>query len=161
VGAWDVGAWVVEKEKIVVVRSYRELEVWRVAMDLAVACYKLTKTFPKEELFGMTSQIRRAAASIPANIAEGQGRQHTKEFLRSLSVARGSLKELETHLILSQRVDLIPEVQVRPLLELGERIGQMLAALKRALEKRLGPTPHAPRPTSHVPRLPSNEEHDG
>ncbi len=82
------------------IQSYRELEVWQLGMDLAEECYRVTKGFPKEELFGMTSQIRRAAASIPANIAEGQGREHTKEFLHHLSVARGSLMELETHLML-------------------------------------------------------------
>jgi four helix bundle protein len=89
------------------VQSYRELEVWQVAMSLAEECYKVTKGFPKDELFGMTSQIRRAAASIPANIAEGQGREHTKEFMNHLSIARGSLKELETHLILAQRVSFV------------------------------------------------------
>ncbi len=80
------------------IKSYRDLEVWNVAMDLAASCYTLTRLFPKDELYGMTSQIRRAAASIPANIAEGHGREHTKEFLNHLSVARGSLMELETHL---------------------------------------------------------------
>jgi four helix bundle protein len=70
------------------VQSYQELEVWQVAMTLAEQCYKATKAFPKEELFGMISQIRRAAASIPANIAEGQGREHTREFLNHLSIAR-------------------------------------------------------------------------
>jgi four helix bundle protein len=89
------------------VRHYRELKVWQAAMDLAERCYLMTKSFPKDELFGMTSQIRRAAASVPANIAEGQGRQSTKEFLRFLSIARGSLMELETHLILCQRVRLL------------------------------------------------------
>ena len=75
------------------VQSYQELEVWKVAMDLATECYRVTKAFPKDELFGMTSQIRRSAASIPANIAEGQGREHTKEFLSYVSIARGSLVE--------------------------------------------------------------------
>ena len=79
----------------------QELEVWQKSMDLAVACYEATRSFPKEELFGLTSQIRRASSSMPANIAEGQGRQSTKEFLNFLSIARGSLKEVETHLILS------------------------------------------------------------
>jgi four helix bundle protein len=77
------------------VQSYQELEVWKVAMDLATECYRLTKAFPEDELFGMTSQIRRSAASIPANFAEGQGREHTKEFLSHVSIARGSLKELD------------------------------------------------------------------
>jgi len=89
-----------------IVDNYRELDVWKVAMQLAVESYRVTKALPKDELFGMTSQIRRAAASIPANIAEGQGREHTKEFPYHLSVARGSLKELETHLLLCQQVGL-------------------------------------------------------
>ena len=119
------------------IQSYRELEVWQMAMNLAEQCYQVTRTFPKEEMFGMTSQIRRAAASIPANIAEGQGRQHTKEFLNHLSIARGSLKELETHLLLSQRVGLLTEAKVKPLLEMTDRISRMLSALRQALEKRL------------------------
>jgi four helix bundle protein len=119
------------------IQSYRELDVWQKAMDLAEQCYLVTRSFPKEELFGMTSQIRRAAASIPANIAEGQGRQHTKEFLNHLSIARGSLKEVETHLLLSQRVGLLDETQVKPLMEMAERISRMLSALRQALEKRL------------------------
>jgi four helix bundle protein len=118
-------------------RSYRELEVWNVAMDLATACYSVTKSFPKDELFGMTSQVRRAAASIPANIAEGQGREHTKEFLKHLSIARGSLKELETHLLLSQRVGLLKEPDLAPLLTLCDRVSQMLSRLRQALRRRL------------------------
>ena len=88
-------------------QSYRDLEVWQVGMDLAEQCYLTTRTFPRDELFGMTSQIRRAAGSIPANIAEGQGRESTKEFLHFLSIARGSLREVETHLILCCRVGLL------------------------------------------------------
>ena len=120
-----------------IVQSYQELEVWKVAMDLAAECYRATKAFPKDELFGMTSQIRRAAVSIPANIAEGQGRQHTKEFLNHLSIARGSLMELETHLILCQRVGLVKEADLPPLMTLCERISQMLSRLRQALERKL------------------------
>jgi four helix bundle protein len=144
-GGWRVegGGWRVEegkgksKEKAMGIQSYRELEVWRLGMDLAEECYRVTKGFPKEELFGMTSQIRRAAASIPANIAEGQGREHTKEFLHHLSVARGSLMELETHLMLSQRVGLLDQAKTTPLLILTERISRMLSGLRKALAKRL------------------------
>jgi four helix bundle protein len=118
-------------------QSYKELEVWQLAMDLAEQCYKVTRTYPKEELFGLTSQIRRAAASIPANIAEGQGRDHTKEFLNHLSIARGSLMELETHLMLSQRVSLLKKESLDPLLVLTDRISRMLSGLRKALEKRL------------------------
>jgi len=111
--------------------------VWQFAMELAVKCYQTTKGFPKEELFGLTSQIRRSAASIPANIAEGQGREHTKEFLNHLSIARGSLMELETHLMLSQRVGVLQQAELQSLLALSDRISRMLSGLRRVLEKRL------------------------
>ncbi len=84
------------------IHSYRDLKVWQQAMQLAKGCYELTRRFPRDELFGLTSQIRRAAASVPANIAEGNGRQNRGEYIHSLRIAQGSLKELETHLILSQ-----------------------------------------------------------
>jgi four helix bundle protein len=119
------------------VQTFRDLDVWKLAMDLAAECYRVTKRFPKDELFGMTSQIRRSAASIPANIAEGQGRDHTKEFLNHLSIARGSLKELETHLLLSQRVGLMKETDLTPLLTLCDRISQMLSRLRQALQRKL------------------------
>ena len=118
------------------VQSYRELKVWQVAMDLAEECYFATRTFPKEELFGLTSQIRRAAASIPANIAEGQGRNSTKEFLNHLSIARGSLLELETHLLLSQRVGLLTQETLNRLLTLADEVSRMLSGLRRALTER-------------------------
>jgi four helix bundle protein len=118
------------------VQSYKQLEVWRFAMDLAQQCYLATKKFPKEELFGLTSQIRRAAASIPANIAEGQGRAHTKEFLNHLSIARGSLMELETHLMLSQRVGLLEAPELEKLLAMSDRISRMLTGLRKALRQK-------------------------
>jgi four helix bundle protein len=119
------------------VQSFRDLEVWKVAMDLAAECYRGTKGFPKDELFGMTSQIRRAAASVPANIAEGHGRQSTKEFLNFLSIARGSLMEVETHLLLAHRVSLLNEATVNQLLTLSERVSQMISRLRQSLEKRV------------------------
>ena len=119
------------------VQHYRELKVWQVAMNLAEQCYLATKSFPKEELFGMTSQIRRAAASVPANIAEGQGRQHTKEFLNHLSIARGSLMEVETHLLLSQRVGLLNQTTLDALLTMSDEISRMLSGLRRSLEAKL------------------------
>jgi four helix bundle protein len=108
-------------------------------MELADACYQRTRTFPKEELYSLTSQIRRAASSIPANIAEGQGREHTKEFLYHLSIARGSLMELETHLMLSHRVGFLTEPELAGLLALTDRISRMLSGLRKALGKRLDP----------------------
>ncbi len=119
------------------IRSYRDLEVWKVAMDLAASCYALTREFPKEETFGMTSQIRRASASVPANIAEGYGRDGTGEYLQFLRIAQGSLKEIETHLLLSARVGLCPDEAVAPVLEVTDRLGRMLSGLIRKI--RSGP----------------------
>jgi len=84
------------------VQSYRDLQVWQKSMDLVTECYRATQQFPKTEIYGLTSQLQRAAVSVPANIAEGQGRQHTKEFIQHLSIAYGSLAELETHLQIAQ-----------------------------------------------------------
>jgi four helix bundle protein len=94
------------------IESYRDLRVWREAMDLAETCYRLTAGFPREEMFGITAQIRRAAVSIPANIAEGYGRDSKGSYGQFLRVAQGSLKELETHLLLSQRLGLATEQNV-------------------------------------------------
>ena len=119
------------------IRSYRDLLVWQKAMDLAEQCYQATKTFPSEERFGLTSQIRRAAVSVAANIAEGQGRSHTKEFLNHLSMARGSLMELETLLQLSQRVGYLPMESLGPLLALSAEVSRMSTGLRQKLEARL------------------------
>jgi four helix bundle protein len=86
------------------IKSCRDLRVWQDSMALAETSYRLTKEFPKDEIFGPTAQIRRAAASVPANIAEGHGRENTRTLVQFLRVAQGSLKELETHLLLAQRV---------------------------------------------------------
>jgi four helix bundle protein len=135
-------------------QSYKELEVWQVAMDLVELCYSATRTYPKDELFGLTSQIRRASVSIPANIAEGQGRHHTKEFLNHLGIARGSLMELETHLLLSKRVGLLEQTKLDLLLGLTDRVSRMLARLRQALEKRIkAETMNTPRSTLHAPRF--------
>ena len=111
--------------------SYQDLKIWQEGMNLAVMCYQLTQTFPKEERYGMTSQIQRAGASIPANIAEGYGRESKGDFIRFLQIAQGSLKELETHLILCQRVNLATPDQIQPLLQQCEKTGKMLRAFIR------------------------------
>ncbi len=119
------------------VQHYRQLKVWQKAMELAEQCYQATRTFPKEELFGLTSQIRRAATSVAANIAEGQGRHHTKEFLNHLSMARGSLLEVETLLMLAQRVGLLTPQIVDGLLTITDEIGRMLSGLRNSLESKI------------------------
>jgi four helix bundle protein len=118
------------------IRSYRDLKVWQEAMALAEACYDLTRTFPKDETYGMSSQIRRAAVSIVANIAGGQGRETTSVFVHFARTAQGSLKELETHLILSQRVHLAPASAIEPLLLRSDELGRMLRSLIRSLQRR-------------------------
>jgi four helix bundle protein len=90
------------------INSYRDLRVWQDSMALAEACYRLTRGFPKDEMFGLTSQIRRSATSIPANIAEGHGRENTRSFIQFLRIAQGSVKELETHLLIAQRTGISP-----------------------------------------------------
>ena len=105
-------------------------------MSLAVECYRLTRTFPKEEMFGLTSQIRRAAVSIPSNIAEGNGREQTGAYVQFLRISQGSLKELETHLLLSSQVAICSEPATVPLLQLTDQLGRMLRALIRNLELR-------------------------
>ena len=119
------------------VQHYRQLIVWQKALDLAVECYQATKTFPSEERFGLISQIRRAAVSVPANIAEGQGRSHTKEFLNHVSMARGSLLELETLLQLSQRVGFLSQEALDLLLTSSAEVSRMLSGLRNALEAKL------------------------
>jgi four helix bundle protein len=88
------------------IRSYKDLDVWQRSMALAEDCYRATVEFPREEIYRMTAQIRRAAVSIPANIAEGYGRDQTGSFIQFLRIAQGSTRELETHLILSGRIGL-------------------------------------------------------
>ena len=119
------------------IQSYQDLAVWRNSMDLAEECYRATKLFPKDEMYGMTSQIRRAAASVAANIAEVHGREHTGSFVQSLRIAQGSLKELETHVILAQRVGLVVSETSTRLLTKSDQIGRMLRSLIRALQKRI------------------------
>lgn len=91
------------------VQNYRELIAWQKAMDLVVRIYQITESFPKTETFGLTNQMRRAAVSIPSNIAEGQGRSTTKDFMHFLHIARGSLQELETQVTIAQRLGFIIE----------------------------------------------------
>ena len=118
-------------------KSYRDLEVWQKAMDLVVGCYRMTEQFPKTELYGLTSQLQRAAVSIPANIAEGQGRSHTREFLNHLSVAYGSLMEVETHLEIEARLEYLDQAALNRLLDQTGETGRMLNGLMQALNRRL------------------------
>ncbi len=115
------------------ITSYRDLLVWQQAMDLAVAIYQLTRNWPKEELYGLTAQSRRAATSVPANIAEGFGRESRASYQQFLRIAQGSLKELETHLLVAERVGIVQDGAIEPLLKLGESVGKLLRLLNRKL----------------------------
>jgi four helix bundle protein len=117
------------------IQSYRDLRVWQEAMTLSVLTYQLSKVLPKDELFGMVSQIRRCSASVPANIAEGYGRENTGSYVQFLRIAQGSLKELETHVLLAERVELLTQPQIVPVLDQSEVVGKMLRSLIRSLEK--------------------------
>jgi four helix bundle protein len=115
--------------------GYRELIVWQKAMDLAEEVYSLTKQLPKTELYSLADQMKRAAVSVPSNIAEGQQRRSPKEFLIFLSVARGSLAELETQIMLCERFGYLNGEQTDKANNLSKEIGLMLLALMKTLEE--------------------------
>src|SRR5215469_3957711 len=110
------------------VTHFRELHVWQRGMDLVVAVYRVSAAFPKSELYGLTGQIRRAAVSIPSNIAEGHSRASTKEYLNHLSIAQASLAELETQLEIATRLQLVELSDSRPILEQATVLGKQLRA---------------------------------
>jgi len=117
-------------------KSYKELKVWQKAYSLCIEIYKITRTFPKEELYGLTSQMRRSAVSVPSNIAEGYGRKTTPEYLRSLYIAYGSSCELETQILLSGDLGLMKAEALNKLqADLGE-VERMLKALIKAVENK-------------------------
>lgn len=116
-----------------VIRSHRDLVVWQKAMDLVVTVYRATETFPKAETYGLTSQIRRAVTSIPANISEGQGRRLPKEFIYFLANARGSLWELDTHLESATRVGFLKPETHQELQNQLDEVGRMLNGLIRSV----------------------------
>jgi four helix bundle protein len=120
-------------------KTFRGLLVWRQGMDLAKACYALTKTFPREEMYGLTMQIRRAAISVPANIAEGSGRRTRKDYVNFLRIAQGSLRELETYLLLVVEVHLVSAETARPLQMQVQSIARLLNRLIQSLELRIRP----------------------
>ncbi|MBU2168649.1 MAG: four helix bundle protein [Alphaproteobacteria bacterium] len=116
------------------INSYRDLKVWQRAMDLAQSIYELTRSYPREERFGLTAQTRRAATSVPANIAEGYGRSSKGAYLNFLRIAQGSLKETETHLLIAVRVGLATEVAAADAMAQADELGKMLRGLIVRLE---------------------------
>jgi len=116
------------------INSYRDLMVWQRSMALAESSYRIAASLPGDEKYGLVSQIRRAAVSIPANMAEGHGRETTGSFIQFLRISQGSLKELETHFLLAERLSLASAEQMRPLHQECDEIGRMLRALIRSLQ---------------------------
>ena len=137
--------------------SYRELTVWQVGMEVVVETYSLTRKLPGEERFGLCSQARRAAVSVPANIAEGRAQFTLRGYLRHLGIARGSLAELETHLLLTSMLGLLDAAEVARLMERTGRLGRMLNTMIRRLRTRAqrdlptrgGSSRHPPPATQH------------
>lgn len=134
-------------------KTPRDLDVWKKAVDCVEEVYKLTRDFPDDEKFGLTGQMRRAAVSIPANIAEGYGRTHRGDYLRHLSYARGSLAELETHLIIAVRLELTTREAAQRVWPLLQDIGKMLIRLIASLQQKKGaqpePEPRDPEPDDY------------
>lgn len=118
------------------IQSYRDLDVWQQAMRLVEAVYAATGSFPSSELYGLTSQTRRCAVSIPSNIAEGRGRKGTREFINFLAIAYGSLCELQTHLELAHRLRFLDKVVHDRLQIQTDEVGRMLNGLMNSLGRR-------------------------
>jgi four helix bundle protein len=116
--------------------SYRDLKVWQKAMDLTVSCYEATQAFPADERFGLTAQIRRSAVSVASNIAEGYGRDSNGSFVQFLRVSQGSLKELETQVIVSERIGVMNSPSAQSLLSAADEIGRMLRGLINSVNNR-------------------------
>jgi len=127
-------------------QSYRDLLVWQKGIDLVVVSYRAKEAFPKSETYGLTSQIRRAATSIPANIAEGYGRGTRKEYVQFLMFTQGSLKELETHFIVSEKLTYITAAQCERVLKQTDELGRMLGSLIRKLKTSSSASTPYPQP---------------
>lgn len=117
------------------VKSFKDLLVWQQAMDLAVAVYEVSASWPKEEMYGLTSQARRSAVSIPSNIAEGYGRETRGHYIQFLRVAQGSVKELETQVLLIDRIGMANGNSISSLLQQTDSVGKLLRLLSRRLSE--------------------------
>lgn len=119
------------------IASFRDLHVWQKSIDLVELCYRLAAQLPANEEYGLASQIRRAAVSVPANIAEGHGRKRTGDYLHHLSIANGSLAEVQTHFLITIRLRLLAGDSVKSVMDLADEVGRMLSGLMDKLERKL------------------------
>ncbi len=115
-------------------RSYRDLDVWRHSIDFVKEVYRVTGKFPPSEIYGLTNQVRRAAVSIPSNIAEGQGRNSSKEFRQFMSIALGSVAEVETQLIIAKAINYLTDGELNPLLDSLDIVKKMLKSLSKSIK---------------------------
>jgi len=118
-------------------KNYSDLIAWQKAMDLVEMTYKATSQFPKEETYGLTNQLRRAVVSVPSNIAEGQGRNSASDFRRFLAISYGSLREVETQVLIAQRLHYLSEPQAERLMNLAGEVGRLINGLCNSLEDRI------------------------
>ncbi len=117
--------------------NVRDLDAWKVSMDLVTGVYKVSSGWPKEERYGLTSQIRRAAVSVPSNIAEGQGRATTRDFVHFLGISYGSLMEVHTQLLIAERLGYQSREQTEEIEDIAERTAKVINGLKRALRRKM------------------------
>lgn len=118
-------------------KNYKDLDVWKKSIDYVTEIYKITNSFPESEKFGLVNQMKRAAVSIPSNIAEGGSRQHTKEFIQYLYIAIGSLNELYTQLVIAFNLKYIDEIIHSSLIEVSDEIGKMISGLIKYLKSKV------------------------
>lgn len=132
------------------VRSFRDLKVWQRSVDLVVKVYEASRALPRAEIYGLTAQLRRSAVSIPSNIAEGHGREHLGDYLHHLSIANGSLMEVETQVTIASRLGYLSPQAARQILDSSGELGRMLAGLIRSLKRiRVGPDTRHPTPDTY------------
>ncbi len=131
--------------------GYRQLHAWKKAMDVVDEVYVVTRSFPVDERFGLISQMRRCAVSIPSNIAEGYGRGHRKEYLRHLGIARASIMELETQVMIAVRQQFLQRDAAKPMWSMIQEAARLLNGLIRALEKPTTPASSSPVPDPRSP----------
>jgi four helix bundle protein len=117
------------------IRNYKDLDAWKTGCELTKLIYQVTRQFPKEEMFGLTSQLRRSAVSVPSNIAEGYGRGARSEYARFLKISRGSLNELETQLIISEQLEFLSADQMKNILDILQKSFRILQGLINSVEK--------------------------
>jgi four helix bundle protein len=127
--------WRIKGEKPM--KTHKDLDLWKTSMDLVLELYRVTKHYPKEEVYGMISQMRRAAVSVPSSISEGAARKHPKEFIRFLQISSGSLSELETQVIISKQLSWLTEQDYLKIIGMINTIRAQLTGLERALQNKI------------------------